>query len=114
MGGDAPMVPKRKKQKHGFRLNFRNDERGRSSFLNGFIRGPQYLKNMDASLNFRHDKKRSPRSERGRVRVIFLPFYKANYIVLKARDATHGKIRRARDDGLRELPERVRVRVNQL
>jgi len=32
--------------------------------------------------------------------VIFLPFYKANYIVLKARDATHGKIRRARDDGL--------------
>ncbi|HOQ50889.1 MAG TPA: hypothetical protein PK233_03550, partial [Candidatus Atribacteria bacterium] len=97
----APMVPKRKKQKHGFPIeDFGNDERGRSSPLNGFIRGPQYLKNMDASLNFRHDKKRSPRSERGRVRVIFLPFYKANYIVLKARDATHGKIRRARDDGL--------------
>jgi len=104
------MVPKRKKQKHGFPIkNLGNDERGRSSPLNGFIRGPQYLKNMDASLNFRHDKKRSPRSERGRVRVIFLPFYKANYMVLKARD------RHARQDTpcsrwrFRKLPERVRV-----
>ena len=26
--------------------------------------GSTVLKNMDASLNFRHDKKRSPRSER--------------------------------------------------
>ena len=39
--------------------DFGNDERGRSSPLNGSIRGPQSLKNMDASLNFRHDKKRS-------------------------------------------------------
>jgi len=29
-----------------------------------FKPGSMVLKNMDASLNFRHDKKRSPRSER--------------------------------------------------
>jgi len=72
----------KKKQRHGCLIkDFRHDGGGRSSTLNasaitltvtpewfyhphssplnGFIRGPQYLKNMDASLNFRHDKKRS-------------------------------------------------------
>ena len=59
------MEGQKKKQKRGFPIkDFGYDERGRSSPLNGSIRGPQYLKKMDASLNFRHDKKRSPRRER--------------------------------------------------
>ncbi len=49
MGGDAPMVPKRKKQKHGFPIkNLGNDERGRSLPLNVSARGPQYLKHLDS------------------------------------------------------------------
>ena len=40
---------------------------------------------VDASLNFRHDKKTGPRSERVG-QGWFLPFYKASYIVLKTRE----------------------------
>ncbi len=48
-GRGHPYASKKKKQKRGFPIkNFGNDGKRRSSPLNGSIRGPEILKNMDA------------------------------------------------------------------
>ncbi len=62
---------------------FKNQRRSKN--VDSRLKISGMTREVDASLNFRHDKKRSPRRERVG-REWFLPFYKANYMGLKTRD----------------------------